>query len=102
MQSLRELLLSRRAELCNDWARCVAVVLVDDDLLPVRQHLEDALVEVEQALQRAQSGRFGACVDCAGAIEFDRLIVNPCAARCWGCQQTEERRAEFSAAGLAH
>jgi hypothetical protein len=101
-QPLRELLLRRRAELCCDWQRCMAVALADDDVLPARQHLEDALVEVDQALQRIQGGRFGACADCAGAIEFDRLIVYPCAARCWGCQQADERGAELLDASLAH
>ena len=101
-QPLRELLLRRRAELHGDWERCVAVVLADDDLLPARQHLEDALVEVDQALQRIELSRFGACADCAGGIEFDRLIVHPCAARCWGCQQAEEHRAELASADLAH
>jgi RNA polymerase-binding transcription factor DksA len=87
---LRDLLLRRQAELQHDWAHELVQPVGDDDLLPARQHLEDALVEVAHALQRLERGRFGACVACRGAVEWERLIANPAAARCWDCQQADE------------
>src|SRR5512138_1925216 len=90
-RALRELLLRRQAELLDDWARVPAMPPSDDDLLPARPHIEDALVEVGRALQRLERGRFGTCVDCRGEVEWDRLLVNPAAARCWHCQQADER-----------
>jgi len=93
-RALRELLMRRQAELLDDWARAQTLSPVDDDLLPARPHIEAALVEVQSALQRLDRGRFGACIDCGGAQEWDRLLANPAAARCWHCQQADERTAE--------
>jgi RNA polymerase-binding transcription factor DksA len=90
---LRELLLRRRAELKDDWTRSLAQPHADHEVLPMRQHLEDALVEVGRALQRIDNGTFGTCVDCAAPIEWDRLLANPSVARCWACQQSAESQA---------
>ena len=86
-RALRELLLRRQAELLDDWANAQAQPSADDDLLPARPRIEDALVEVAGALQRLERGRFGACVACRTAVEWDRLLANPAAERCWRCQQ---------------
>ena len=93
-RALRELLLRRQAELLDDWALALAGPPADDDLLPARPHIEGALVEVAAALQRLEDGRFGACVECRGAVEWDRLLANPAARRCWRCQQAAEHSAE--------
>ena len=98
-RALRELLLRRQAELLDDWTRALALPPVDDDLLPARPHIEDALVEVANALQRLERGRFGACIACRGAVEFDRLLANPAAARCWDCQQGNEHVAQSASLG---
>src|SRR4051812_35027295 len=94
-RALRELLLRRQAELLDDWANAQAQPSADDDLLPAGPHIEEALVEVASALQRLEGGRCGACVDCRAAVEWDRLLANPAAARCWRCQQVDERAAEL-------
>jgi hypothetical protein len=98
-RALRELLLRRQAELRGDWARALAMPRLDDDLLPARPHIEDALVAVASALQRLERGRFGACVACCGVVEWERLIANPAAARCWDCQQADEDAAESGRVG---
>ena len=97
--ALRELLLRRQSELLDDWARAQAMPSVDDDLLPAWPYIEDALVEVASALQRLERGCFGVCVACRGAVEWDRLLVNPAAARCWECQQADERVVESDRLG---
>ena len=38
-----------------------------------------------QALQRMEAGTYGVCVDCAGAIPFERLLVMPEAPVCAPC-----------------
>jgi len=89
-RNLREVLVRQRDDLRGQWQRGLSDRVIDDDLLPARQHIEDALVDVDQALQRIQGRRFGLCTACGGAIELERLIAHPAAARCWSCQQLNE------------
>ena len=46
---------------------------------------------VSAALLRLNEGRYGKCVDCAAAIAFDRLKVEPAALRCIECEARRER-----------
>lgn len=87
---LLELLQLRRCALRHEWALESAVPLADDDLLPARERLEESLVEVSMALERARQGRLGHCMRCGGGIDFQRLLVLPSAARCWPCQEAVE------------
>lgn len=48
------------------------------------------LHQVESALERVRSDRYGACVDCGGDIGFARLQAAPAAARCVQCQGKQE------------
>jgi RNA polymerase-binding transcription factor DksA len=50
------------------------------------------LLDVEAALARLHSSRYGACIDCAAAIPEDRLKAYPTAKRCLPCQQSHEHR----------
>jgi RNA polymerase-binding transcription factor DksA len=49
------------------------------------------LREVEAARQRLADGSYGTCADCGAAIEFERLLYQPAAARCAECQTRHER-----------
>ena len=42
------------------------------------------------ALERIADGTYGACIDCGGAIDYGRLLVQPAAARCLRCQTQRE------------
>ncbi|MBL8318790.1 MAG: TraR/DksA C4-type zinc finger protein [Burkholderiaceae bacterium] len=103
-RELKRLLRERQCALHREWALHVRHDIGDDDLLPARQHVEDALVQVTQALERAERGRYGLCVCCNRPIDFQRLLVHPAAARCWPCQQAAESGGEALAgeADLAH
>jgi RNA polymerase-binding transcription factor DksA len=46
---------------------------------------ESALVEVERALDRLQSGRYGRCEVCGAEIADDRLQARPAASTCIAC-----------------
>ena len=45
---------------------------------------------VEYALQRLENGEYGSCVDCGESVESERLLANPIAKRCLGCQENRE------------
>lgn len=47
--------------------------------------------EIEQALQRIDEGRYGACEGCGRPIEDRRLEVLPYARFCLKCQEKHER-----------
>jgi len=51
------------------------------------------LDEIEHALARLASGRYGLCEDCGGEIPRARLLAQPTAIRCTACQATAEARA---------
>ena len=50
-----------------------------------------SLAEVDQALQRLASGRYGLCSDCGAAIPLARLQLAPQAQRCVACESQLER-----------
>jgi RNA polymerase-binding transcription factor DksA len=49
------------------------------------------LRELEYALARMGQDEFGACAECGAAIPVARLIANPAATRCIGCQEAYEK-----------
>lgn len=49
-----------------------------------------ALEEVDAALARLEDGSYGVCVGCGRPIPVPRLEAVPAAARCVGCQSTQE------------
>ena len=46
---------------------------------------------VEEALQRIENGKFGACVACGGEMQAKRLEAVPWARHCLGCQEKQEQ-----------
>ncbi|MBU1361545.1 MAG: TraR/DksA family transcriptional regulator [Gammaproteobacteria bacterium] len=48
------------------------------------------LQDIESALQRIAEGRYGVCIDCDADIPRDRLLAQPTAIRCAGCQSEHE------------
>ena len=56
----------------------------------VDRHLRE-LSAIEDARERINSGTFGMCPDCGGAIGAARLRANPAALRCTECQARHEK-----------
>ena len=56
-----------------------------------RRDVEE-MQRVEAALHRLDVGRYGDCGDCGEPIGMPRLLVQPAAERCAGCQTTYEHR----------
>jgi RNA polymerase-binding transcription factor DksA len=50
-----------------------------------------ALEEIAAARERIAAGVAGICINCGGEIGFERLLVQPTAARCVPCQEFYER-----------
>lgn len=50
------------------------------------------LLDIDAALQRMQSGRYGLCMDCNKPIPLARLRAYPTAKRCRPCQEIHERQ----------
>lgn len=50
------------------------------------------LDEIQAAQARLETGSFGVCEDCGGAIPLLRLRAMPWARHCLGCQARDERR----------
>lgn len=50
------------------------------------------LAAVRRAQQHLQDDHFGICVDCAQAIPFARLLIEPEALRCVACASIFERK----------
>lgn len=52
----------------------------------------EEMAKIAAALQRIDSGEFGACIECGAAINPDRLAAHPYAEECIECAQFAERR----------
>ncbi|MDQ0036885.1 DnaK suppressor protein [Variovorax boronicumulans] len=50
------------------------------------------LEEIEHAIARLASGRYGICEDCGDEIPRARLLAQPTAIRCMACQASDEAR----------
>ena len=57
------------------------------------QRDRERLDEIEHAMARLASGRYGICEDCGGEIPRARLLAQPVAVRCTDCQAMVEARA---------
>lgn len=62
---------------------------IDGEVLA--RHRQEAS-EIRAALNRFQDGSYGECVSCGGSIGYERLMVQPRAARCMVCQTRAEKR----------
>ena len=52
---------------------------------------QDALYEIDEALERIKDGSYGCCQDCECLIEKERLKALPFARRCVSCKSVYER-----------
>lgn len=69
----------------------VADLLVDIDLELMDRHVDQAR-DIEAALSRVETGRYGVCADCGDDIPAARLRAFPTARRCRPCQERYERK----------
>jgi RNA polymerase-binding transcription factor DksA len=76
----------------DDVARDVSLAEVDRDVAEIEA--------IDAALDRLDSGTYGACIDCGAAIEPARLARSPEVPRCLPCQQRKEQKAAARIARL--
>lgn len=70
--------------------QATAASLADYDNAIARRHIE-VIKEIDDALIRITTHRFGRCVECDSPIEYARLKAFPTARRCVTCQSLHER-----------
>ena len=68
----------------------VATLIADLDQADLTRDL-DELRAMDAAWQRIKDGTYGTCVDCGGEVGYERLKVNPAAARDVRCQERHEK-----------
>jgi DnaK suppressor protein len=68
----------------------VAHLVADLDAASVDRDVRE-LRSVEAARERLKAGTYGVCLDCGNAIPWNRLRVQPDAARCVACAQRNEK-----------
>lgn len=73
-----------------DRAESVNVVVGQQTVLSHIKQLEEEILECKHALQRIEEGRYGCCDSCDEEIELNRLMANPVAILCVGCQSRYE------------
>jgi RNA polymerase-binding transcription factor DksA len=67
-----------------------ADLISDLDNAELSRDLQE-LRALEAAQERLDGGSFGSCLDCGGEIEFERLLAQPTALRCFDCQRVHEK-----------
>jgi RNA polymerase-binding transcription factor DksA len=70
--------------------QATADLISDIDNAALSRDLEE-LRALETAQERLDGGSFGSCLDCGGEIEFERLLAQPTALRCFDCQRVHEK-----------
>lgn len=99
-EALRQELQEDRSKLAGDVGDAHVVLDRKDQAdLVIQAGVDDAeytrdlteLAQVEAALRRLDTGRFGLCEDCGEAIAAQRLNVQPWASRCMACQTKFEK-----------
>jgi len=73
----------------DDADRAFVETAVDIETGRVEQQMKE-LREIEAARERVAQGTFGICIDCSGAIEYERLRIYTPAVRCAECQTLYE------------
>lgn len=94
LPDLREDLLALRSERAQQLATLRASKEQgESDYVEVAIHRDAvaALADIDEALERIDAGRYGACASCGGEISPARLQFRPMAANCAECQARLER-----------
>ncbi len=76
----------------DDQADAGAKTFEREHEMSVANNVRDMLTQVERAVARLDSGRYGTCESCGEPIGKARLQVFPRATLCRTCKQREERR----------
>jgi DnaK suppressor protein len=93
LRSLRETLPAEAAEVKDAEEQSVDDFVQEVDFA-LMQMKSETLSKIDQAIQRLESGTYGACAECGSEIAEARLKALPFAALCRGCQEQEEMKGE--------
>jgi|SRR5947209_8060499 len=103
-EHLREALLHERTQITVQTRMVMQDALsetIESDGIPsqgaereeaLQRILVDRMVEIEQALDRLDDGKYGTCAQCGKDIPPRRLQAQPLATMCIDCQRDVEKR----------
>ncbi|MBN1006844.1 TraR/DksA family transcriptional regulator [Amphritea pacifica] len=74
----------------HDRCEAAAATELNQTSLSHIKQLEEEIRECQSALQRIENGGYGCCEKCGEEIELNRLMANPAAVLCVGCQSRDE------------
>jgi len=77
-------------EVTDTGDNATADVISDLDNAELSRDLQEFRA-LETAKERIDGGSYGSCLDCGGEIEFERLLAQPTALRCFDCERVHER-----------
>jgi len=93
LPALRVALLDQHRFRTDQLSRLRAEVPADDARGEVTASLRRAgrvaLADIEAALDRMRTGRYGRCVACAGTVPLEQLEILPAVALCMDCQRAD-------------
>lgn len=109
LEKFRNILLGMRARIADDFERAVQagseefgadVPDINDDatrainravMMEIGGKSHDTLVQIEEALNRINSGEYGECMECGEEIPEKRLELLPFAHFCVNCKEKLEK-----------
>ena len=91
--TLEEEELAHREAEANDWVDRAVNAESEGLVRTLAQGERNELAEIDAALERLASGRYGWCESCGAAITARRLAAVPEARTCYSCRSQQERGA---------
>lgn len=76
----------------RDFDNRAQAISARNDEFAMNEHETAELGDIQAALERIESGRYGICIDCGQTIPAARLHAYPTAKRCIGCQTLKEKK----------
>jgi RNA polymerase-binding transcription factor len=69
-----------------------ATTTAQSEIIGLLNHLKEKQTQIDEAIQRLKTGKFGICVHCGTDIEIERLQVKPYAKYCIKCKEHKEQK----------
>jgi DnaK suppressor protein len=82
---------SEHGGLGNHMADDASELFEQEKNLVLQKHTQQLLSEVDAALRRIESGKYGQCESCGKPIDLERLETLPYVARCMDCKTRQEK-----------
>jgi DnaK suppressor protein len=68
-----------------------ATMTAQSGIIGLLNHLKEKQTQIEEAIQRLETGKFGICAHCGEDIGVDRLSAKPYAKYCIKCKENKKQ-----------